>query len=285
MNDNTPITYEGEAPDDGWSKVPHGLWTLDVPPQARLLLGWLHSHHPRYRARLSVRSIRREFGTGGAARSLAALEAAGLLTVHRAGQQSRIVLDVPAYFALGRVAPSGCQSPAEGGTQQVPVGGTQQVPVVAPSGGHEEDHGEDQVEKTTSPLAPQGAAAVPAVPDGFAAFWSEYPRKVGKPVAQRCYARAIERHGATPEDVLAGLRPWVAYWAARNEPEYVPHPSTWLGQHRWQDAPPPLPRVGMPTKTAAGMAVLDRLRAVIGPTGTHTAPTPAQHALEAHSHE
>lgn len=264
MNDSTPITYEGEAPDDGWSKVPHGLWTHPgLNPQARLVLGWLHSHHPHFRARLTLRTLRREFGTGGATRSLTALKAAGLLAVHRDGKQARIVLDVPAYFAMGRVAPSGVHQAEEGGTQWGPPGGTQWGPLVAPSGVREEEHEKTKGEEHPPSLrdAPQGAGVALVARDAFDAWWDLYPRKVGKPDARKAHKAALAKRGVTAADLLRGLEPWLAYWTVRNEPGYVPYPGTWLRQERWNDTrylPDESLDPARPSRMATGMDVLRR---------------------------
>lgn len=76
------------------------------------------------------------------------------------------------------------------------------------------------------------------VPDTFTAFWEVYPRKVAKPKALTAYQKALTR--ATAEQIMEGLSAWAGYWQARNEPEYVPHPTTWLNQDRWNDEPPPV---------------------------------------------
>lgn len=75
-------------------------------------------------------------------------------------------------------------------------------------------------------------------PDDFDDFWRLYPNKVGKPTAKTKW-----RHLSTRErdDAFAGLSAWSRYWEARNEPQFIPHPSTWLNQRRWEDSPPPLP--------------------------------------------
>lgn len=96
---------------------------------------------------------------------------------------------------------------------------------------------------------------------GFDEFWTAYPRKVGKPSAERAYRKHVGH--ARHAQVMAGLDAWARYWAARNEPEFVPHPSTWLNQHRWEDSPPPLPagrRAGAVQATVdVGRLVLDAL--------------------------
>ncbi|MBR2343014.1 MAG: DUF1376 domain-containing protein [Clostridia bacterium] len=66
-------------------------------------------------------------------------------------------------------------------------------------------------------------------------FWPAYPRKVGKAYAKQCFCRlkpsveltrkmlaAIERQKRSRE------------WLAENG-KYIPHPSTWLNQGRWDD--------------------------------------------------
>ncbi len=69
--------------------------------------------------------------------------------------------------------------------------------------------------------------------DGFSEFWSMYPRKVGKTAAHKAWIRAIEA-GAKPETILAELRKQVPGY---RDPQYTPHPTTWLNQGRWQDEP------------------------------------------------
>ena len=77
-------------------------------------------------------------------------------------------------------------------------------------------------------------------PDLFAEqFWPAYPRKVSKPNALKAWKNATKR--AEPAEIMAALSVWVAYWEAKNEPEFIPHPATWLNQERWNDEPPPLP--------------------------------------------
>jgi hypothetical protein len=65
----------------------------------------------------------------------------------------------------------------------------------------------------------------------FEAFWSAYPRKVGKGQARRAFAAALKKIPAT--EILAGLD------RARfsDDVNYIPHASTWLNGERWADAP------------------------------------------------
>lgn len=69
-------------------------------------------------------------------------------------------------------------------------------------------------------------------PDPFDAFWSAYPRKVGKDDARRKYAQVV-KGGAKPEEILAGLKR--TRFDTREAGRFIPHPATWLHQGRWQD--------------------------------------------------
>jgi len=76
----------------------------------------------------------------------------------------------------------------------------------------------------------------PAQLQSFEAFWSTYPRRVGKGAARKAYEKAIKI--TTPEAIMAGLHRQLAYYATR-EQQFIPHPSTWLNQERWADDPQP----------------------------------------------
>lgn len=68
----------------------------------------------------------------------------------------------------------------------------------------------------------------------FAEWWAVYPRKVGKSAAARSYVKA--RKSADAATILAGLRRALT---SRDfaDPQYIPHPTTWLNQGRWEDEP------------------------------------------------
>jgi len=74
-----------------------------------------------------------------------------------------------------------------------------------------------------------------AQPPGFAEFWKTYPRKEGKAAAEKAWSKAkgvdlstilqaIERARATEQ--------WL-----KDGGQFIPHPSTWLTQRRWEDEP------------------------------------------------
>lgn len=69
----------------------------------------------------------------------------------------------------------------------------------------------------------------------FSAFWSAYPRKVGKPNAQKAW----EKQSPPLDACLAALE-----WQRRSPGwvkdggQYVPHPATWINRRGWEDEPP-----------------------------------------------
>ena len=75
----------------------------------------------------------------------------------------------------------------------------------------------------------------PSEGDAFERFWSVYPRKVGKQSAKRAFERvkvpletlvtAVERQKCSDQ------------WT-RDNGQYIPHPTTWLNQGRWDDVLP-----------------------------------------------
>lgn len=66
----------------------------------------------------------------------------------------------------------------------------------------------------------------------FDMFWIAYPKKVGKEAARKAWAKA------NPElaTVLNALE-WqkVSPQWFKNNGQYIPNPSTWINQHRWED--------------------------------------------------
>jgi hypothetical protein len=71
----------------------------------------------------------------------------------------------------------------------------------------------------------------------FDTFWDAYPYKVGKEAARKSFERLF-LSGKLPKEqvVLRAIsqqksgRQWVKDGGA-----FIPHPSTWLNQHRWED--------------------------------------------------
>lgn len=64
----------------------------------------------------------------------------------------------------------------------------------------------------------------------FNAFWTRYPRKVGRLDAQKAFVKALK--SATADQILAGVERYKT-----NKAAYADwcHPATWLNQGRWMD--------------------------------------------------
>jgi len=67
----------------------------------------------------------------------------------------------------------------------------------------------------------------------FDLFWAIYPRKTGKGHARKAYLTAVRK--ADPETIAAGVK--AARWPP--DPQFIPHPATWLNGERWTDQPMP----------------------------------------------
>lgn len=70
----------------------------------------------------------------------------------------------------------------------------------------------------------------------FTLFWSEYPRKIDKKKSFEKF-RKINPDDALFQKIMDSLRRWkkTDQWA---DPQYVPHPTTWLNGERWEDEIP-----------------------------------------------
>ena len=90
----------------------------------------------------------------------------------------------------------------------------------------------------------------------FEAWWGLYPRKIGKKAASRAFGAAVRDvmscHEMGRVEALEWLMEVTDRFAKSDKGragQYCPHPSTWLGQGRydddpreWSDDPPPPPR-------------------------------------------
>ena len=75
-------------------------------------------------------------------------------------------------------------------------------------------------------------------PVEFDRFWSAYPRKVAKAAAQRAWKKIKNVHISAILDSLAEQAP---QWT---DPQFIPHPATWLNQARWNDEQPVVEPLG-----------------------------------------
>lgn len=69
----------------------------------------------------------------------------------------------------------------------------------------------------------------------FEKFWSVYPRHEGKQDARKAFDK-LKVDDALLETMVSAIlkQKQSEQWS---EPRYIPHPSTWLNGHRWEDEP------------------------------------------------
>jgi hypothetical protein len=84
------------------------------------------------------------------------------------------------------------------------------------------------------PTRPRGSTNLDP-PDGFAAFWMAYPRKVDKGAALKAYKRALKV--TTPDVLVAAARRYAASRQGQDQ-TFTKHPSTWLNAESWADEEP-----------------------------------------------
>lgn len=69
----------------------------------------------------------------------------------------------------------------------------------------------------------------------FENFWAAYPRKVGKGAARKVWDR-LRPDEALVNKIAAALD-WQREQEQWRDPQFIPHPRTWLFQERWDDEP------------------------------------------------
>ena len=71
----------------------------------------------------------------------------------------------------------------------------------------------------------------------FNQFWAAYPKKVGKAYAEQCFKKLKPTAELTQKmlDAISEQKK-SAEWT-RDNGQFIPHPSTWLNQGRWDDEP------------------------------------------------
>jgi hypothetical protein len=70
----------------------------------------------------------------------------------------------------------------------------------------------------------------------FDQFWIQYPRKVGKEAARKAYAKAMKK--TTADKVMSAVED-LRIRVAGKDPQFTPHPATWLNEGRWDDETTP----------------------------------------------
>jgi len=84
----------------------------------------------------------------------------------------------------------------------------------------------------------------PTKKDRFSDFWRVYPKKAGKPAAQRAFDKAVKA-GIDPQAIIDGAKRYARWLNEAGPGEFRPHakhPQGWITDERWTDSDlPPLP--------------------------------------------
>ena len=117
---------------------------------------------------------------------------------------------------------------------------------------HEQNHEHDQLPAE----APKPSKKAQQDAD-FAAFWEAYPKKVGKKAARKAWDKAKDRPDI--DTILVALAVWTQteQWT-KDSGQFIPNPTTWINQGRWDDEPPQRRAVNFQDQTDDQM--LDRIR-------------------------
>jgi hypothetical protein len=69
----------------------------------------------------------------------------------------------------------------------------------------------------------------------FDFFWNAYPRKVKKQKAKEAFIKARKKGALPPIDELVQIIEAQKAWPAWKDPQFIPHPTTWLNAGEWEN--------------------------------------------------
>lgn len=133
----------------------------------------------------------------------------------------------------------------KGGLARANSSSTGQAPASAPASARSQASASEVLDPPTRPdptnkIKPPSSPAAPATDDpNFVRFWDAYPRRVGKGQARKAWAKATKT--TDPETIIAAAGRFTTL-RGHEDPQFIPHPSTWLNGERWDDVPDPEPR-------------------------------------------
>ena len=81
-------------------------------------------------------------------------------------------------------------------------------------------------------------------PEGFADFWTVYPRKVGKGTAEKAWLKLSPDAVLVQQIIKAVGAQCICEQWLRDGGKYIPHPTTWLHRKGWLDEVAPKPELG-----------------------------------------
>lgn len=123
-----------------------------------------------------------------------------------------------------------------------------------PQGGVCEIRNRNRNRNSIPPIPPRGVGGGLV---GFDRFWEAYPRRVGKGAALKAWSK-LNPHAELVERIIEAVerqklsREWL-----KDGGQYIPHPTTWLNQTRWEDELPSQAPSGPPGVNSAAAAPAD----------------------------
>jgi hypothetical protein len=128
------------------------------------------------------------------------------------------------------------------------------------------DHGGEPAQGVTTIGARPQVERVTAAE--FDEWWERYPKKVKRRAAEAKY-RTVRKAGITHDTLMAGLARSIEHWRHKQtERQFIPDPTAWLHQGRWDDdygparsTPPPGERKSGAELDAESRAEYERQRA------------------------
>lgn len=91
-----------------------------------------------------------------------------------------------------------------------------------------QDTNNQDTNNQTKPLAETSA-------DAFSLFWSAYPNKKAKGVAEKAWAKIKPDHALAELIVTAVMAHRLSADWKKDGGQFIPHPATWLNGKRWED--------------------------------------------------
>jgi len=151
------------------------------------------------------------------------------------GNYNKVAYDRTAWYAVTEFGDSMFRKPS------FPFTGNQQMDFAKTGNGNIKNRKPipdiNPDKKTDISISRKGADK--EIPVGFDEFWKLYPRKVAKASAMKSWIRTgAPDSQALIDTILADIRRRVdSEWNGK-EIQYIPHPSTYLNQRRWEDEQP-----------------------------------------------
>ena len=91
---------------------------------------------------------------------------------------------------------------------------------------------EKEIKKNNTTISPKGDSPID---QNFEEFWKEYPRKVSKQTALKIWVRLKLESSTIPQILSALQKQKQSEQWQRDGGQFIPHPTTWLNQRRWED--------------------------------------------------